>query len=272
MKCRGRIMILFCVLAFGIIGAFMRGYELAFWLDPVTNIFESGGFGGYILPIISIAFAIISILIGKCYSTPVTYSAIFSKKSMLHSALYLICAITLTALGIFKIATVLNSFSATQLIYGILTVICGISLILLMRPSLMKFDGDAIKFILTIHVFWSCFMLILTFMEHPVEPVINVFAYDLIGAILIVLSIYSVTNLIFGEKKLSLLISTSLLAIYFVFVTVGGRITAVVLSGDMRFLSDEPYRLAVFVAIFFYIISNAVCALKCNRSKENENE
>ncbi len=272
MKCRGRVLTLILVLAFGVFGAFMRGYELAFWLDPVTNIFEYGSFGGYILPIISLVFAIISVLIGKCYSKPVSYSDLFSNKSMFHSAFYLICAITLTALGIFKIATVLNSFSTTQLVYGILTVICGISLILLMRPSFMKFDGDAIKFILTIHVFWSCFMLILTFMEHPVEPVINLFAYDLIGAIFIVLSIYSVTNLIFGAKKLSLLISTSLLAIYFIFVTVGGRISAVMLSGDMRFLSDEPYRLAVFVAIFFYILSNAVCALKCKCLEVNNNE
>ncbi len=274
MKCSGKPTILAIVFVFGILGAFLRGYELAFCLDSTTNIFEYGSFNGYILPLLSLVTVSLSIFCGLFYRNEkeTTYAEVFGEKPFFASLLYLISSIMLIILGIYKIINVINDISVTELVYGLLTLICGISLLFMIKFRKLNVDGDVLKFISTIQVFWSCFMLIFTFMEHPVEPVIQVFAYDLIGAITIVLVIYSTVFLVFGAKKLTRLISSSLLSIYFILITVGGRIVAVCLSDDIRLATDEPFRMFVFVAMFFYVISNTVCMLKKHDSKENKNE
>jgi len=85
-----------------------------------------------------------------------------------------------------------------------------------------------------------------------------VFAYDLLASASIVLAVYNVSAFLFQKGNLLKTVTASLLALFFFAVTAGGRAAAFLMSGDLRFLTEVPFRMVVFIAMFIYIIINLV--------------
>ena len=281
------------ILLLGAVGAILRSIELVRYIEPSTNLYHASGLMAWALPLVSAAAIAVSVVVGKKTSRGQTgsFCEVFATHGQVPHLILIGSAVLLIVAGIFKtisvvaslfdaiavlpymgkvnVRTLLRLLSVAQLVYGILTIVAGISMIGLASARRRCRETDTTRFLATIPIFWACFLLILTFMEHPVEPVFHIFAYDLLGAAAIVLSVHYTSAFLFGKVRIFKNIVFSLLSLYFIMVTVGGRAIAFLTTHQFRFLMEVPFRMVAFVAMFGYILINAMCVLaKTNDIKE----
>ena len=256
------------VFLLGIVGAILRSVELTTLIDPTTNLYSGTGLFTIALPVLSLVAAILAVLCGYRFVKEKidSYQSVFTVRNT-AAFLCLICsACILTIAGVGKIFSVTYNPSIAQLLYGIITVLAGLSLIHLARCRKSGDTNEYTRFVSTIPVFWACFLVILTFMEHPVEPVLQIFAYDLLASCAIVLAVYYSCAFLFQKLHLSMPIISSLLAIYFILVSFGGRVLAVITTRQLSYMLDAPFRMLVFVAMLLYISVNLSVILKVHKN------
>jgi len=282
--------IILYVLVFGVIGALLRAVELAIYIDPITNLYEAPGLFAFALPGVTVLAAALCVWYGLKYRDKQgagftkTYGVDhkFTKYLLLASAVMLILAGAFKMIsvamafadtlsyfhmvGMPDLVTMVRELSIAQLVYGLITCITGFIFLSLTKTRSRKQQTESTRFLATIPIFWACFMVIFTFMEHPVEPVIQIFAYDLLGAAAIVLAVYNTAAILFGKAKLFKPVVSSLLSLYLIAVTVGGRALAFVLTGRFHFLTDSPFRMVVFAAMFLYSIVNVCSIIKSEQN------
>ena len=162
-------------------------------------------------------------------------------------------------MGLLKdwVAKLLNKIFNLNLfgvLYSILTFAAAGSLFAVARARRRGRAGEMIPFLALVPVFWACFLLITTFTEHPVEPVIPIFAYDLLASCFILLALYLQAASMFGKKALATARFASLGGMYFISVVCLGRAFAVI-AGKTYYLRDAPFRMTVFGAIFLYLLA-----------------
>ncbi len=95
-------------------------------------------------------------------------------------------------------------------------------------------------------VFWACFMLVLVFMEHPVEPVELLYAYDLLAMCCALLSIYGATGQIFDRDRARIALFSSLGAVFLLTVSGFGRVMTFFITGSAHFITQVDFRLVVY--------------------------
>ena len=123
-----------------------------------------------------------------------------------------------------------------------------------------RLDGkvpDYTRFISSLSVFWGCFLLVITYMEHPVEPVIRVFAYDILASSFIVLALFYMVAPLFRTPRRSAALFFTLGAVYLILLTIVGRAVAFAMSGYLRNLVDAPFRMIVFACMGVLLLQNA---------------
>ena len=261
-------MMLYAVLAVGILGACVRGWELAYAFNPETGLYDAGA-AAFVLPLISVLAALLSILAAAAHrSSAESFLSAFPIRSRASLAIIAIAGLVMVASGVLKIFGFVQSASFTALLFGILTVACGISLLVLSKARFRGEADELVSFVSTIPIYWACFMLILTFMEHPVEPVIQTFAYDLLASCAILLAIYYASAMLYGKHAVGLCLMSTLAALYFSLVAAGGRIVYFIISRETYYLMDAPFRMAVFSACFLYLLFNASSLLRIPRGKK----
>lgn len=120
--------------------------------------------------------------------------------------------------------------------------------------------------------FWACFMLIATFMEHPVEPILQLFAYDLLAMCSAALSVYCQAAPIFGKKRRRLCVFSSLSAVTLLTVAVFGRLTASLFSRDLWYFAEVLFRMLVMSSLIVYCSQAAAACLREWNGKETDEE
>ena len=99
-------------------------------------------------------------------------------------------------------------------------------------------------------------------MEHPVEPVIRNFVYDILAACAIVFALFWYVAPLFRKADRGKSLFFSLAGVYLVLLTAVGRVTAFLLSGEQRNLTDAPFRMLLFICVGVLMLQNAATLLR----------
>ncbi|NLD88039.1 MAG: hypothetical protein GX633_07250, partial [Clostridiales bacterium] len=148
-----------------------------------------------------------------------------------------------------------------NMLFALLTICCGAAYIcIISKRRKGKLDGFA-QFLLNVPLYWSCFLFIFTFIEHPVEPVIPIFAYDLLASCASVFAIYKFSALAYGRKSIYMAVVSSLCALFFIVTSAVGRFIHIIVTKNMYYLSDAPFRMVCFLGILLMLITELSCVI-----------
>ncbi len=167
----------------------------------------------------------------------------------------------MVAAGFMQVVSFFADGKYSSFFLGILTVLCGVSLIALSAARKQGNMPELTGLGAVVTVFWACFMLILVFMEHPVEPVELLYLYDLLAMCCALLAIYAATAQIFDRDRARIALFSSLSAVFLLTVSGFGRVMTFFYSGSLHFITQVDFRLVVYASLLLYCASNAASLL-----------
>lgn len=291
------IIVVFCL---GILGGIVRGLELINAIDVRTGIYDFGGMA-FLLPIISVAAVVFSVLTMKKYGKykDVKYADIMKSDCNILTAISCIGAVIIMLAGVLNAVMAVTDFelrylistltdgiigikqfvtsptftsSVTDIFFAILTVFAGAAFFSIARKNKNGDVNDYTELLMNVPMFWTCFVFIFTFIEHPVEPVVPIYAYDLLASCFLVLAVYNFTAIAYRRKSIFMAMVTSLCAIYFMMTVAIGRIIHILAQSDMYYLKDAPFRMVYYGAMFLILIVNVVTVIKNGARFEGESQ
>lgn len=248
---------LILVVFLGICAGVLRGIEVSAHFDWNTALYEPFA-TAWVLPVYAaLSAALIGAvsLAGKGRLTDFCASYPIGGKNGLFLAA--LASLGLCAAGLWKLFEAMTALRAANIVFGLLTVLAGAVLLALAKARLDGKVPDYTRFISSLSVFWGCFLLVITYMEHPVEPVIRVFAYDILASSFIVLALFYMVAPLFRTPRRSAALFFTLGAVYLILLTIVGRVVAFAMSGDLRNLVDAPFRMIVFACMGVLLLQNA---------------
>ncbi len=262
MKYGYKIIWLWLAVAAGLFGGVLHGHELVVCYSEATELYTPD-YASYALPALC-AFGFVLFLICAFGLDRDEKRPYFKRFSLSRGAMAVqVLAGFLVLLGG---AALLRDFlletSIYDLLLGLFTLLAGVCVIRL--ASLRAKDSaqaDA-KGMGIVLLFWICFALLYTFMEHPVEPILQIFCYDLLAMCASALSLYCHTGRIFGKFRGHLGVFASLLAVMLLTTAAFGRLSAVFLSGSLTYLTQILFRFPVMLALILMCGQDAASYLR----------
>lgn len=260
-----RFPILILIVFLGICAGVMRGIEMAYHFDWSTAMFEPFA-TSFVLPTYSIAAMLVIFIISRtCHGKISDYCTTYPIRGKFGLFIDVLSALVLGVAGFWRILSAVQIGRPSYIVFGILTVLAAAVMIALSAARHKGQIGDYARHFSPILIFWSCFLLILTYMEHPVEPVLRVFCYDILAASFLTLAAFYEVAPIFSVKRRSTALFFSLGSIFLILLTVVGRGFAFILSGDLNNLFDAPWRMLAFICIGLRIVQTSAALLSDNR-------
>ena len=261
MKKRGPFWLIL-ILLMGICAGVLRGMEVSAHFDWDTALYEPFA-AAFVLPVYTALSAalIAAVSAAQRGELPGFYEAypIRSKAGLFIAAM---ASLGLCAAGLWKLFAAMTALKAVQIILGILTVIGGAVLLAMAVSRWREKMPDPVRVASSLCIFWGCFLLVVTYMEHPVEPVIRNFVYDILASAAVVFALFYYVAPLFRKTGRGRALFFSLAAVYLVTLTAVGRVVAWLLSGDSRNLTDAPFRMLLFLCAGVLILQNAAGLLR----------
>ena len=287
-------------LILGVIGGIIRGMELLKAIDTYTGIYDFGGLG-FLLPlltVIAVCFAVISsrklkkdndrayVDIMKVNSKPVAIigvigaliiaaAGVISFISTVTDA-YFWSLVKNMAEGTVSVKAVLKSGEITDVItsalYAVLMVFAGVSII---ATTMKRVNGklcDHAEILLSIPMYWACFLFLFTFVEHPVEPVRQIFVYDLLASCALLIAVYKYSAIAYGRKCVFSASASSLCAMYLMTTVALGRLIHIVSTGSTYYLYDAPLRMVCFGGALLVLLMDTITVLQNSGKREENND
>lgn len=244
-----RFLILIFAAFLGICAGIMRGIEMAYHFDWSTAMFEPFS-AAFVLPAYSIAAALVILIFSlACHGKISDYCAAYRIRGKFGLFIDVLSALVLGLAGLWRTLSAVKTGRASYIVFGILTVLTAAVMIALSRSRHSGRLGVYTRSFSSLLIYWACFLLVLTYMEHPVEPVLRVFCYDILAASFLTLASFYEIAPIFSVKRRSAAVFFSLGSIFLILLTVVGRGTAFLLSGDLNNIFDAPWRMLAFVCM-----------------------
>jgi len=257
-----KILWLFLALVAGFFGGVLRGHELSVCYDAVTGLYAHD-YSSVLLPAICAVCA--AIFLGCAFTakySKIPYETRFSL-SKSGAMLSVLAGIVIAVSGVINLLAAISvEFSIYKFLLGVFSFAAGFCAIRLSAVRKAAQPNENTKMYLVVMVFWAAFVLISTFMEHPVEPVLQVFAYDLLSGCAAALAMYCQAAQAFGKKRTRLGLFSSLLAVTLLTVTVFGRVCAVILSGDVWYVLEVLFRLTAMLGLLILCAQGAAAYLR----------
>ena len=259
----------FVVLA-GTAGGVLRGMELTGCYDDVTGLYTSGPVT-YVLLGFSAVIVLLCLLLALLKRSDARpYTELYAC-GVPGAMLCMLSGLVMLAAGVMRVPVFVQEGKYSNLLFGILTILCGISLIALAAARKQHRMPEMTGFGAVVTVFWGCFMLVLVFMEHPVEPVELLYLYDLLAMCFALLSIYGAAGQIFSRSCMRLTLFSSLSAVFLLLVSGFGRFMTFLVTGSTHYITQVAFRMVVYLALLLYCLSNAA-SLLINAGEESADD
>jgi len=248
----------------GLYGALLRAWELVQHYNRVTSLFEVFETAP-LVPFYVFACGLAALVCAWLFRGKAgEFMDVYGLKKKTSVWLRMLCGVGFIGAGTLKCVAwyfaaeralaaaaekqtpVFMHLRIAQLVFGILTILTGVAYMVLTRGRTKDKLDDYEQLCSNIPVYWACYLLILTFMEHPVEPVLRTFAYDLLAACALAVSIYKFTARCYGKLFRSVAVFTSLFGITLIEVSALGRVFAWLLTGNFVWVSEVAFRIVAF--------------------------
>ncbi len=245
------------VLVLGVCAGILRGIEVSAHFDWDTALYEPFAASCVVPLYTALMLGLIAVLSLPCRDRLAGFAESFPIRSMAGLYTAAGASLAITAMGLWKVFSSMQELRAVQILYGVLTAVGGAVLTALAKA---RHDGrvpQTTRFLSSFVIFWGCILLIVTYMEHPVEPVIRNFVYDILASAMIVMALLSMVSTIFGEVRRGHALFFHLGSVFLILMTIVGRLTAFLLSGDARNITDAPLRMLLFACVGVILAQNA---------------
>ena len=272
MKYGYKIIWLLFALAAGLFGGVLRGHELVVCYDDVSGLYTAD-YASYVLPALC-ALAFVLFLICAFSVEGKQKVPYFTRFSLSRGAMavQVIAGFLVLAGGAVLLRSFLREASIYDLLLGAYTILAGVCLIRLASLRSKESPLLSAKAPGIVVLFWICFVLLYTFMEHPVEPILQVFAYDLLAICAAALTLYCHTGRIFEKYRDRLGVFAALLAVMLLTTAAFGRVCAFVLSGSLSYLTRVAFRFPVMLALILMCAQDAASYLRLPAATETTEE
>lgn len=261
MKQNYKILWLLFAFAAGLFGGVLRGHELAVCYHSASGLYTYD-YSSYALIALCGAAVLLYVLCALLVREDAQPYASRFRLSKAGLVLNVLSGLILVVSGALYTLSTVSAFSIYRLLLGIFTVVCGVCVIVLASTRKKRRVLDSAPMAAVTTVFWACFMLIATFMEHPVEPILQLFAYDLLAMCAAALSVYCQAASVFGKNRRRLCVFSSLSAVTLLTVSVFGRLTASVFSGEAWYFTEVLFRMLVMSGLILYCGQAAAASLR----------
>ena len=271
MKYSYKILYLVLALGAGLFGGVLHGHELVYCYDNTAGLYTADT-SSYILPVLCALAALVSLFaaLGVREDKETSYPAYYSL-SKGGTAIHVLSGFFVIAGGAVLLYSFLSDHSIYSLLLGAFTAIAGVSFVLLSSVRAGRAPEASAKGNGIVVLFWICCALLYTFMEHPVEPILQVFAYDLLAMCASALAIYCQTGRIFKKSRARLGAFGSLCGITLLTTAGFGRLCAFVLSGSLSYLREIAFRAPVMLGMLLLCMLDAAAYLRSHAEQEDAN-
>ena len=260
MKKLGRFWLIL-ILLLGVCAGVLRGIEVSAHFDWDTALYEPFS-AAFVLPLYAALSLVLIAAVSAAHRGALTdFRGAYplGKTGLFIAAM---ASLGLCAAGLWKLFAAMTALKAVQIILGIMTILGGAALLVLAMSRVRGIVPEPARFLASFAVFWGCFLLVVTYMEHPVEPVIRNFVYDILAACAIVFALFWYVAPLFRKADRGKSLFFSLAGVYLVLLTAVGRVTAFLLSGEQRNLTDAPFRMLLFICVGVLMLQNAATLLR----------
>ena len=215
----------------GLCGAFLRGQQIK---DAYTyaNGFISGSTsfsnGLFILCVLIFAIAIGAAFL---FAGWLNLSKQDMPKINISIPLNISAVIILIYAGcIFK--TLIDGFSAINLILALFSVYCSISLFALAKYKMKERESTTYCVMAAVPVFWACFMLILTFREKISDPIIWDYVFHIFAYLSVLFCTYAIAAHTLGKGRNRITVFTCFCSIFFFLIEL---VSPFLSNGNIKF-------------------------------------
>lgn len=267
MKQNYKILWLLFAFAAGLFGGVLRGHELTVCYHSASGLYTYDYSSYALVALCAVTGALYVLCALLTREDAAAYVSRF-RLSRVGLILNVFAGFLIAVSGALYTLSVMRQFSIYRILLGVFTVLAGVCVILLASARKKQVLLDSAPMAAVATVFWACFMLIATFMEHPVEPILQLFAYDLLAMCAAALSVYCQAAPMFGKRRRRLCVFSSLSAVTLLTVAVFGRLTASVLSGEAWYFTEVLFRMLVMSGLILYCGQAAVACLRSLDGKE----
>lgn len=230
-------MFIILTLVIGVVAAVMRTFELHLAWDTEKSLMRPYHPSSLSLLIFSIAFTLLALLISRSAPALTGKRVAAPRHVPLYMAVDFLAAMALILSGVLDIVNKMDDIKLlfdpipgltgsglSTLVFALLSLFAGISVLLIMRAASKGVLGRAYGFYMTVPIFWAALWLILDFSKHAVNPVPLSFLYEMLGIIFTLLSLYSSAGFFFNLPRMRHTIVYSILGAYFSIITVFGLV------------------------------------------------
>ena len=203
----------------GLCGAFLRGEQIkeAYTLN---NGFISGN-SSFAVGLLILCTLVFLIAIGAAFFFTKWFrlSSNDVPKINVFFPFWISGTIILVYAGIVLFA-LFEEFSTVNLILGLFSIYCAVSLFVLGRYKMLERENTAYCIMSSVPVFWAAFILILTFREKISDPVICDYVFNIFAYLSILFTAYTITAHTLGKNKKSITVFTCFCSIFFFLIEI----------------------------------------------------
>ncbi len=213
----------------GICGALLRASQLVHAYDRETGILKSGEPVTYGLIAVCIIAALIAILAAFLLKNGAEIKSGRLGKGLIVSGV--VSSVVILIYAGMTLFSLFDEFDATELVLGLFSVYCAVSLLVLSKYSFAERDSTAYCVFSAVPSFWACFMLILAFREKISDPIIANYVPLMFSYLSILMFCYAIAAHVLGKNKKHVAIFSCFFGIFFILMELisplfaGGTVT-----------------------------------------------
>ncbi len=284
-------MLILMTVIIGIMAGLMRTFELRLAWEPALGLMKSYHPSSISLLVFSVAFTVLALIVSRS-APPFKGKRVAAPRQIpIYLTVDTLAALALIFSGVMDIYSnredvqalitgegVPAMGTASMLIFAVLSLFAGISVILIARAASKGVLGRAYGFYMTVPVFWACYWLILDFSKHAVNPVPLSYLYEMLGIIFTLLSLYAAAGFFFNLPRMRQTLVYSILGGFFSLITVLGLVMYRVLWGiwPVDNINWSDFARFVFSMLHLmctvYIVRGQKFDVYRTHHKENENK
>ncbi len=242
---------LFGILPFilGIIAAWLRAGELAYVIDYSSGLPSNPMWFSPALSAL-VVICVIIFFVFALRSKPLEPHGSASP-ALMPAACASFCV--LFAFSGYELYLYMQTREITNLIFGVLTLLCSVSQLFLGIKHLEMRDSTVYNIFAAIPVFWACYALILIFRQRISDPIISDYIYLLLAFVGILLFVYAQCAYVFGKNRQRIAILTGAWAVFFCTLELFAPLFAGLMSPESLFMRPTLEECAPLAAFLIYI-------------------
>lgn len=216
-------------------GAILRGLNLIYGYEPVTNLPVRGDMAATGLIVLSVLAVLALLVWGRPFRADrgIQFEDAFSGGGTPFKMISVLCGLFMCAAGALGLYVTVSGDPAvplaanlSQLPLWLLAIFTGACFVGIAAGLGRGSITEGVALLTIIPMFWACFDLIITFKDNGASPFVGLYGVELLAATLLSYAFYVLAGFLYGVGKPAQFIFSAGLAVFFCLTCVGGAVIA----------------------------------------------